>query len=57
MCPQDLSGDGRVTIDDLYAGTQLPADFSGNGVVNAGDLDCLERWLRRAELQRMSARP
>lgn len=56
MCPQDLSGDGRVTIDDLYAGTLSPADFGGDGVVNGGDLACLENWLRRTELQRMSAR-
>lgn len=54
MCPQDVDGDGRVTIDDLYRQVLSPSDLSGNGVVDASDAACLENWLRRAELARMA---
>lgn len=55
MCPQDVDGDGRVTIDDLYRVTLVPSDLNGNGTINASDAACLENWLRRAELSRMAA--
>ncbi len=56
MCPVDLNGDGRVTIDDLYTQTASPTDLNGDGAVNAADGACLENWLRRTELARMAAR-
>ena len=56
MCPQDVDGDGRVTIDDLYRAVQAPTDLNGNGVVDASDAACLENWLRRGELGRMVGR-
>ena len=55
MCPQDVDGDGRITIDDLYAATASPTDLNGDGVVDAKDIACLERWLRRSEMMRMAA--
>jgi hypothetical protein len=56
MCPQDLTGDGLVTIDDLYRQTISPTDLNGDGAVNAADGAGLENWLRRSEAARMSAR-
>jgi hypothetical protein len=53
-CPVDLNGDGKVTIDDLYAASAVPSDLNGDGAVNAADTACLEAWLRRQELDRMS---
>ena len=48
-CGEDVDGDGAVTIEDLHALHQSPADINGDGAADAGDMDCLERFLRRRE--------
>jgi hypothetical protein len=54
-CPVDVDGDGRIDIDDLYYITQHPTDINGDGIADAEDAACLERFLRRNELEDMSA--
>jgi hypothetical protein len=56
MCPQDLTGDGKVGIDDLYAAMASPTDLNGDGAINAADWACMENWLRRTELRDMASR-
>ena len=55
MCPVDVDGDGRIDIDDLYYITQHPTDINGDGVADYEDAACLERYLRRNELEDMTA--
>jgi len=55
MCPVDVDGDGRIDIDDLYYITQHPTDINGDGIADAEDARCLERYLRRNELEDMTA--
>ncbi|MCA9273981.1 MAG: immunoglobulin domain-containing protein [Phycisphaerales bacterium] len=55
LCPVDVDGDGRIDIDDLYYITQHPTDINGDGVADYEDAACLERYLRRNELEDMTA--
>ena len=55
FCPVDVDGNGRIDIDDLYYITQHPTDINGDGIADAEDARCLERYLRRNELEDMSA--
>ena len=53
-CPQDVNGDGSITIDDLYSAISQPAgDLNGDGSVTTADWLCLENWLRRHEGREM----
>ena len=45
----------RIDIDDLYYITQHPTDINGDGIADAEDARCLERYLRRNELEDMTA--
>jgi hypothetical protein len=49
----DLSGDGRRSIDDLYAWHAQPVDLDADGTPSAADLDYLERAVRFNELGAM----
>ena len=55
LCPQDLTGDGMVDINDLldllaaWGETDHAADLDGNGVVDTNDLlNLLGMWGRCA---------
>lgn len=50
----DRSADGRLTIDDLYAQTALPADLDNDGVAGFQDSGYLEAALRWDESRRMA---
>ncbi|MDX2130926.1 MAG: hypothetical protein SFY69_02605 [Planctomycetota bacterium] len=56
MCPVDRTGDGAVTIDDLYAQQALPTDLNADGVVDARDAAALANWLRRREGAELTGR-
>ena len=51
----DVDGDGRINIDDLNYITQHPTDINGDGIADAEDAACLERYLRRNEIEDMTA--
>lgn len=52
----DLTGDARVTIDDLYAFVSSPADLNRDGQSDDRDLRQIEMALRTGELRRMNTR-
>lgn len=45
----DIDGDGRGSIDDLHAINRQPIDLNGDGNADAGDVACVERFVRRFE--------
>lgn len=45
----DLTGDGRVDVEDRYTWSSAPVDLNGDGVVGRDDARVLERFLRRGE--------
>lgn len=45
----DVDGDGRVTVEDLYAQVRSPQDLNGDGVADGADAAALEAYLRREE--------
>ncbi len=47
----DVNADGRFTIDDLIAQTELPSDLNLDGVRDAVDTGLLESALRRDQAQ------
>ena len=53
---EDLNGDNRMSIDDLYAWFEnaSPPDLNRDGTVNATDYALLERSVRAAELANMN---
>lgn len=51
----DVDGDGSVDIDDLYEQHQFPVDINLDGAIAPADKSTLEAFLRRCELQDMSA--
>lgn len=56
QCPTDLTGDGRIGIDDLYAVVVSPSDLNGDGLADATDAQCQGNWLRRNERRQMLQR-
>ena len=54
--PYDLTADGSLDIDDLYAIHQAPADVNFDGVADASDIRWLESLIRCGELRDMGAR-
>jgi len=54
--PADLSGEGVVTIDDVYTLERAPTDLNGDGVANADDVQWLKNWTRRHEAADWMAR-
>lgn len=44
--PRDLTTDGRINIDDLYAFSQQPVDLNGNGIVDPSDVECVRSTIR-----------
>ncbi|MDX9912584.1 MAG: hypothetical protein RBS39_12205 [Phycisphaerales bacterium] len=52
---EDVNGDGKVDIDDMYAWAQNPTDTNGDFVVNDEDGAHLERVIRRYERDDMRA--
>jgi pimeloyl-ACP methyl ester carboxylesterase len=53
--PGDLNTDGFIDIDDLYAIHATPVDLDGNATASWSDKDLLERFIRRYELEDMTA--
>jgi hypothetical protein len=53
--PGDLNADGFIDIDDLYAIHATLVDLDGDGVASWSDKDLLERFIRRYELEDMTA--
>lgn len=51
----DLTGDGRVDLDDLYEQHQNPVDLDLDGLISRADKDALEAHLRRFEREDMAA--
>lgn len=49
FCLVDVTGDGRVNMDDLYVLHALPSDVNGDGLANEADITCLRAALRWAE--------
>lgn len=45
----DLTGDGKMTIEDLYEQSRAPKDLNFDGVIDDADSQVLERFLRRLE--------
>lgn len=45
----DIDGDGETSIDDLHEMNRSPIDINGDGSADAGDIACVERFLRRFE--------
>ena len=56
-CAVDVDGDGKITVDDLYALTESPQDINGDGTADAADINCLERYLRRNEWHELTNQP
>jgi YVTN family beta-propeller protein len=54
-CAVDVDGNGTIDIDDLYRLNQQPVDVNADSVVNAEDISCLERFLRKDEIADMTA--
>jgi uncharacterized protein (TIGR03790 family) len=54
--PYDLTADGSLDIDDLYAIHAAPADLDFDGVADASDIRFLEAVLRCGEFQDMNIR-
>jgi uncharacterized protein (TIGR03790 family) len=54
--PFDLTGDGALDIDDLYAIHASPADVNFDGVADASDIRYLEAVIRCGELASMTDR-
>lgn len=52
----DINGDGRVNIDDLYAQTLTPIDLNRDTGINNGDFVLLEATVRANEVANMKAR-
>ncbi|MFG0259060.1 MAG: esterase-like activity of phytase family protein [Phycisphaerales bacterium JB041] len=48
-CATDVDADGTIDVEDLYRLHSLPEDLNGDGSADAGDVRCLERYLRRHE--------
>lgn len=46
---EDITGDGRITIADLYAWESTPADINGSGAADAADRAILLRAIRAEE--------
>lgn len=55
VCAVDVNGDGRLNIEDLYHAHQHPTDVNGDGVIDSQDTACLKRFIRRYELEDMTA--
>jgi pimeloyl-ACP methyl ester carboxylesterase len=53
--PGDLNADGFIDVDDLYAIHATLVDLDGDGVASWSDKDLLERFIRRYELEDMTA--
>jgi pimeloyl-ACP methyl ester carboxylesterase len=53
--PGDLNADGFIDVDDLYAIHATLFDLDGDGVASWSDKDLLERFIRRYELEDMTA--
>ena len=56
-CAADINADQRIDIDDLYAINQTPVDINGDGVADADDIRCLEKYLRRFEKRDRGSAP
>lgn len=56
---EDLTGDNRVNIDDLYAWFESasPPDLNRDGTVDSADYALLERSVRASELTNMNGTP
>ncbi len=54
-CAVDVNGDGRIDLEDLYHAHQHLPDINGDGVIDSRDTACLERFIRRHELEDMTA--
>lgn len=52
----DADGDGRLTIDDLYAFEASPRDVSGDGVIDESDRAWMVRAVRFSEVPGLLAR-
>ena len=50
---EDINGDGKLTIDDLYAWYASPKDLNHDGSANATDYSLLEAAVRGPELVNM----
>jgi hypothetical protein len=57
LSPTDLTGEGQINLDDLYAIVQAPADINGDGAANAGDIAAQANWLRRHERRQVQRQP
>jgi pimeloyl-ACP methyl ester carboxylesterase len=53
--PGDLDANGLIDVDDLYAIHATLVDLDGDGVASWSDKDLLERFIRRYELEDMTA--
>jgi len=53
--PGDLAANGLIDVDDLYAIHATLVDLDGDGVASWSDKDLLERFIRRYELEDMTA--
>ena len=53
--PGDLDANGLIDVDDLYAIHATPVDLDGDGTASWSDKDLLERFIRRYELEDMTA--
>ncbi len=57
-CPRDLSGDGRIGVEDLYAWHQAPIDNDFDETTGALDHSCIVIAVRRGEFVDMrTSRP
>ena len=56
-CGVDNNGDGIIVNEDLYVLSNQPVDINGDGIADLGDVQCLEKYLRRFELRDRTLRP
>ncbi|MGV6815452.1 MAG: hypothetical protein ACWA5W_10670 [Phycisphaerales bacterium] len=56
-CAVDITGDGLIDTDDLYAIIESPVDINGDGAADEMDAKCLEKYLRRFELRDLNRQP
>lgn len=56
LSSDDINGDGRFDIEDLYAWNQNPTDLNRDGVADGDDLALLERSIRGTNYEDQGAR-